>query len=67
LKQTTAQASSTNANQRPESRSHRTWSRRQQLSHDSARSNLPLVSPKPRADGSIPRRAIREVIPRRRR
>jgi hypothetical protein len=35
LKQTSAQATSTNAKNRPESRSQRTCSRRQQLSHDS--------------------------------
>ena len=40
LKQTTAQASSTNADHRPESRSHRTCRRRQQLSHDNARSTF---------------------------
>ena len=38
MKQTTAQASSTNANHRPASRSHRTPSRRQQLNQDSDRS-----------------------------
>jgi hypothetical protein len=40
LKQTTAQATSTNAKHRPESRSHRIWSRRQQLSQDSDRSTF---------------------------
>jgi hypothetical protein len=65
LKQTIAEASSTNANHRPGPRSHRTPSRLKQLSHDSDRSihrwRPSLV------DGSIPRRAIRGLIPRRRR
>jgi hypothetical protein len=66
LKQTTAQASSTNANQRPEFQSHRTPSRRQQLSHDSDRSTFRRCRPS-RTNASIPPRAIRGRIPRRRR
>ena len=65
LKPTTAQASSTNANHRPESRSHRTWSRRQQLSHDSDRSTRQRYRPS-LVEDSTPRRAIRGRIPRRR-
>jgi hypothetical protein len=65
LKQTTAQATSTNANHRPESLSHRTCSRRQQLSQDSDRSTFDRWRPS-RTDDSIPRRAIRGLIPRRR-
>jgi hypothetical protein len=45
LKQTTAQATSTNANHRPESLSHRTCNRRQQLSHDSDRSTFHRCRP----------------------
>jgi len=55
----------TDANHCTESRSHRTWSRRQQLNQDSDRSIFHRWSPS-RADDSIPRRAIRGVIPRRR-
>jgi hypothetical protein len=66
LKQTTAQASSTNANHRPESRSHRTCRRRQLLSQDNARSIFQRWRPS-RVEDSIPRRAIRGLIPRRRR
>jgi iron complex transport system substrate-binding protein len=40
LKHTTAQATSTNANHRPASRSQRTCNRLKQLSHDSARSTF---------------------------
>ena len=65
LKQVSAQATSTKAKNRPESRSHRTCSRRQQLSHDSARSIFQRCRPS-RADDSTPRRAIRGRIPRRR-
>jgi hypothetical protein len=65
LKPTTAQATSTNANHRPASLSHRTWSRRQQLNQDSDRSTFHRWSPS-RVEDSIPRRAIRAVIPRRR-
>jgi hypothetical protein len=66
LKQTTAQATSTNANHRTESRSHRTPSRRQQLNQDSDRSTFHRCRPS-RVDDSTPRRAIRGPIPRRRR
>ena len=62
LKQTTAQASSTNANHRPESRSHRTCSRLQQLNHDSDRSTRQRCRPN-LVDDSTPRRAIRGRIP----
>jgi hypothetical protein len=65
LKQTTAHATSTNANHRPESRSHRTCNRRQQLNHDSDRSIFHRWRPS-RTDDSIPRRPIRGMIPRRR-
>jgi hypothetical protein len=65
LQPTIAQASRTNANHRPESRSHRTCSRLKQLSHDSDRSTYQRWRPS-LADDSIPRRAIRAVIPRRR-
>jgi hypothetical protein len=51
LKLTIAQASSTNAKNRPESRSHRTASRRQQLNHDNARSTFHRCRPS-RADDS---------------
>jgi hypothetical protein len=54
-----------NANQRPESLSHRSCSRRQQPSHDSDRSTRQRWRPS-RVDNSIPRRAIRGRIPRRR-
>jgi hypothetical protein len=64
LKQITAQATSTNANHRPEARSHRTWSR-QQLNQDSDRSILHRCRPS-RVEDSTPRRAIRGRIPRRR-
>jgi hypothetical protein len=66
LKQTTAQATSTNANHRSESRSQRTPSRRQQLNHDSDRSTFHRCRPS-RVEDSTPRRAIRGRIPRRRR
>jgi hypothetical protein len=66
LKQTTAQATSTNANHRTESRSHRTPSRRQQLNQDSDRSTFHRCRPS-RVDDSTARRAIRGPIPRRRR
>jgi hypothetical protein len=66
LQQTNAQASSTNANHRPLSRSQRTCRRLKQLNHDSARSTFHRCRPS-RVDGSIPRRAIRGLIPRRRR
>jgi hypothetical protein len=65
LKQITAQASSTNANHRPEARSHRTCSRLKQLNQDSDRSILHRCRPS-RVDDSTPRRAIRGRIPRRR-
>jgi hypothetical protein len=65
LQQTSAQASSTNANHRSEPRSHRTCSRRQQLSHDNVRSTRHRCRPR-RVEDSIPRRAIRGLIPRRR-
>jgi hypothetical protein len=66
LKQTTAQATSTNANHRSESRSQRIPSRRQQLNHDSDRSTFHRCRPS-RVEDSTPRRAIRGRIPRRRR
>jgi hypothetical protein len=66
LKQTTAQASSTKANHRPESRSHRTCSRLKQLNHDSARSTIHRCRPS-LVEDSTPRRAIGARIPRRRR
>jgi hypothetical protein len=53
LKQTTAQATSTNANHRPASRSQRTPSRRQQLNQDSDRSTFERCRPS-RADDSTP-------------
>jgi len=65
LQQTSAHASSTNANQRSEQRSQRTCRRRQQLSHDNARSTRQRCRPS-RVEDSIPRRAIRGLIPRRR-
>jgi hypothetical protein len=54
-----------NANHRSKSRSHRTCSRRQHDSHDGVRSNRQRWRPS-RVDDSMPRRAIRAVIPRRR-
>jgi hypothetical protein len=65
LKHTTAQATSTNANHRPASRSQRTCNRLKQLSHDSDRSTFQRWRPS-RVDASTCRRAIRAVIPRRR-
>jgi hypothetical protein len=65
LKQITAQATSTNANHRPEARSHRTWSRLKQLNQDSDRSTFHRCRPS-RVEDSTPRRAIRGRIPRRR-
>jgi len=65
LKQVSAQATSTKANHRPESRSQRACSRLKQLSHDSARSIFHRCRPS-RADDSTPRRAIHGRIPRRR-
>jgi hypothetical protein len=66
LQQTSAHATSTNANHRPEPRSHRTCSRRKQLSHDSDRSTFQRWR-RSRVDDSTSRRAIRDLIPRRRR
>jgi hypothetical protein len=65
LKHTTAQATSTNANHRPESLSQRTCSRLKQLNQDSDRSTRQRWRPS-RVDDSICRRAIRDLIPRRR-
>src|SRR5829696_10445434 len=62
----TAQARSTTATHRAESRPHRTYSRPKQRNHDSDLLDSPAVAPC-RVDDSIPRRAIRAVIPRRRR
>jgi hypothetical protein len=63
LKQTTTQASSTNANHRPESWSHRSCSRRQQLSHDSNRSSRQRWRPS-LAEDSTPRRATLQRLPK---
>jgi hypothetical protein len=61
-----AQATSTNANHRPESRSQRTCSRLKQLNHDRDRSTFQRWRPS-LVDDSICRRAIRALMPRRRR
>jgi hypothetical protein len=66
LKQSTAQATSRNANHRPQSRSQRTCSRRQQLNQDSDRSIFHRCRPS-LVEDSTPRRAIRGLIRRRRR
>jgi hypothetical protein len=66
LKQITAQATSRNANHRPQSRSQRTCSRRQQLNQDSDRSIFHRCRPS-LVEDSTPRRAIRGLIRRRRR
>jgi hypothetical protein len=66
LKQITAQATSRNANHRPQSRSQRTCSRRQQLNQDSDRSIFYRCRPS-LVEDSTPRRAIRGLIRRRRR
>jgi hypothetical protein len=66
LQQTSAQASSTKANHRPAARSQRTCNRRKQLSPDSVRSTFHRCRPSRAAD-STPRRAIRGLIPPRRR
>ena len=66
LKQMTAQATSRNANHRPQSRSQRTCSRRQQLNQDSDRSIFQRCLPS-LVEDSTPRRAIRGLIRRRRR
>jgi hypothetical protein len=65
LKQITAQATSTNANHRPQSRSHHTWSHLKQFTHDSVRSTRQRRRPS-RVEDSTPSRAIRGRIPRRR-
>jgi hypothetical protein len=65
LQQMIAHATSTKAKNRPESRSQRTCSRLKQLNHDSDRSTRQRWRPS-RVDDSTPRRAIRDLIPRRR-
>ena len=63
LQHTIEQATSTNANHRPESRSQRTCKRRQQLNQASDRSTFQRCRPS-RAEESTPSRAIRGRIPR---